>query len=100
MAIPGSAVSTETSFFGDVVKYFDKAAAHLDYPEGLLEQIKVCNSVYHFVFPIQTGRGIEVIQAWRVEHSQHKLPTKGGIRYSEAVSEDEVKSLMAELEAK
>ena len=88
-------MATETSFFGDVTRNFDKAAAHLDYPEGLLEQIKVCNSVYHFVFPIQTGRGIEVIQAWRVEHSQHKLPTKGGIRYSEDVNEDEVMALAA-----
>ena len=88
-------LKNETSFFGDVVRYFDKAAAHLDYPSGLLEQIKQCNSVYHFVFPVQTEDGYEVVSAWRVEHSQHKLPTKGGIRYSEDVNEDEVKALAA-----
>lgn len=83
------------SFFETVSANFDKAAAYTGYPQGLLEQIKVCNSVYSFQFPIQTDEGYEVISAWRVEHSHHKLPTKGGIRYSEEVNEDEVKALAA-----
>ncbi len=87
--------SAETSFFGDVSRNFDKAASYLNHPKGLLEQIKACNSVYHFKFPVQTQNGYEVISAWRVEHSQHKLPTKGGIRYSEDVNEDEVMALAA-----
>ncbi len=87
--------SHESSFFEDVVRNFDKAAAFLNYPQGLLDQIKVCNSVYHFSFPVHTESGYEVVSAWRVEHSQHKLPTKGGIRYSTSVNEDEVKALAA-----
>ncbi|MGA9116650.1 MAG: Glu/Leu/Phe/Val dehydrogenase [Bacteroidota bacterium] len=86
---------TETSFFGDVERNFDKAASHLKHPKGLLDQIRVCNSVYHFQFPVHTEEGYEVVDAWRVEHSQHKLPTKGGIRYSEDVTEDEVMALAA-----
>lgn len=88
--------STPTpSFFETVCKNFDRAAAYTEHPKGLLDQIKVCNSIYHFQFPIQVGDAYEVVSAWRVEHSQHKLPTKGGIRYSEHVSEDEVKALAA-----
>lgn len=84
-----------TSFFGDVTRNFDRAAQHLNYPKGLLDQIKECNSIYHFTFPVHTEDGYEVISAWRVEHSHHKLPTKGGIRYSEDVNEDEVMALAA-----
>lgn len=87
--------ANETHFFGDVCKNFDNAAQFTNHPEGLLSQIKACNSVYRFQFPIRKGNGFEVIDAWRVEHSHHMSPTKGGIRYSEMVNEDEVMALAA-----
>ncbi len=85
----------EYSFFGNVERYFDKAAAHTQYPKGLLNQIKACNSVYQMRFPIKIGDKVEVIEAYRVQHSQHKVPCKGGIRYSLAVNQDEVMALAA-----
>jgi glutamate dehydrogenase (NAD(P)+) len=85
----------EHSFFGDVVRYFDRAAKFLDYPKGLLDQIKYCNSVYQMKFPLRVGNEMQVVEAYRVEHSHHKQPTKGGIRYSENVSQDEVMALAA-----
>jgi glutamate dehydrogenase (NAD(P)+) len=45
-------------------------------------------------FPVQLDNGdIEVVEAYRVQHSQHKSPTKGGIRFSEEVTQDEVMAL-------
>ncbi len=89
-------MTAHTSFFENVVRYVDQAAAITKYPKGLLDQIKHCNSVYSFEFPIRDSQGnIEVIKAWRVEHSHHKMPTKGGIRYAPEVNEDEVKALAA-----
>ena len=85
----------EHSFFGDVTRYFDRAAKFLDLPQGLLDQIKGCNSIYRMKFPLKIGNDLQVIEAYRVEHSHHKLPTKGGIRYAESVNEDEVKALAA-----
>jgi glutamate dehydrogenase (NAD(P)+) len=82
-------------FFGDVCKNFDYAAQFTKHDSGLLDQIKSCNSVYRFRFPVRKGNTFEVIDAWRVEHSQHQSPTKGGIRYSEFVNEDEVMALAA-----
>ena len=86
----------ERRFFSDVSRYFDKAAALGSHPAGLLDQIKRCNSLYRFDFPVRQRDGtIEVLRAWRAEHSHHKLPVKGGIRYSPDVDEDEVMALAA-----
>lgn len=84
-----------SGFFDDVCSFFDYAAQFTDHPKGLLDQIKACNSVYRFRFPIRKGDSVEVIDGWRVEHSNHMSPTKGGIRYSEMVNEDEVMALAA-----
>ena len=83
--------------FEDTVNfYFDRAAGFSNYPKGLLDQIRACNGVYSFQFPVRHPDGhIEVLRGWRAEHSHHKLPTKGGIRYSAAVDESEVKALAA-----
>ncbi len=83
-------------FEDNVNAYFDKAARFCTHPPGLLDQIRSCNSVYSFAFPVRHAAGaIEVVHAWRAEHSHHKLPTKGGIRYSPQVDESEVKALAA-----
>ena len=84
------------NFFDEVNKTFDEAATFTDYPKGLLDQIRCCNSVYRIDFPLRRKDGtIEVIHAWRAEHSHHKLPVKGGIRYSPEVYEEEVMALAA-----
>ncbi|HQV32658.1 MAG TPA: Glu/Leu/Phe/Val dehydrogenase dimerization domain-containing protein, partial [Calditrichia bacterium] len=83
-------------FFEQVNRNFDDAAAYTKHPTGLLEQIKICNSVYHITFPLKRDDGtIQTVEAWRAEHSHHKLPVKGGIRYAASVNEDEVMALAA-----
>lgn len=87
---------SDYKFFKQVNEAFDIAAQYSEYEQGLLDQIKVCNNVYHITFPLERDDGsIEVIHGWRVEHSHHKLPTKGGIRFSTAVNEDETMALAA-----
>lgn len=82
------------SFFQSVEKSFDKAAKLTKWDKGLLEQIKACNSIYSMRFPVKMDDGrIEVIEAYRVQHSQHKSPCKGGIRFSDEVNQDEVMAL-------
>jgi glutamate dehydrogenase (NAD(P)+) len=82
------------SFFHSVEQSFDKAAKFTKWDKGLLEQIKACNSVYSMRFPVKMDDGrIEVIEAYRVQHSQHKSPCKGGIRFSDEVNQDEVMAL-------
>lgn len=83
------------SFFQGVERNFDKAAKFTRFEKGILEQIRVCNSVYQMRFPVRVGDNVEVIEAYRVQHSHHKLPCKGGIRYSMDVNQDEVMALAA-----
>jgi glutamate dehydrogenase (NAD(P)+) len=88
--------SEHIPFFAQVSQYFDKAAAYTGLPVGLLAQIKACNSVYRMQFPLKRDDGtIEVINGWRAQHSVHRLPSKGGIRYAPNVDEDEVTALAA-----
>jgi glutamate dehydrogenase (NAD(P)+) len=87
-------MSKQVSFVEQVNRYFDVAARLTKHPESLLRQIRECNFVGHFAFPVERDDGqIQVIHAWRAQHSNHKLPTKGGIRYSPGVCEDEVMAL-------
>lgn len=82
------------SFFQSVERSFDKASKFTQWESGLLEQIKACNSVYQMRFPVTRDDGsIEVMEAYRVQHSQHKTPCKGGIRFSDEVNQDEVMAL-------
>ena len=84
------------NFYEQVNKNFDKAAKYTRFDKGILSQIKMCNTVYHVSFPLRRDNGVvEVIEGWRVEHSHHKTPTKGGIRYSHKVDEDETMALAA-----
>jgi glutamate dehydrogenase (NAD(P)+) len=84
------------SFFGAVEQSFDKAAKFTKWDPGILEQIKACNAVYRMKFPVRMDDGrIEVIEAYRVQHSHHKTPCKGGIRFAAEVNQDEVMALAA-----
>ena len=84
------------SFFQNVEKSFDKAAVFTAWDSGILKQIKQCNSVLQLRFPIKRDSGeIVTLEAYRVQHSHHKTPCKGGIRFSNFVNQDEVMALAA-----
>jgi glutamate dehydrogenase (NAD(P)+) len=79
-----------------VSKQFDRAARYLKTPPALLNQIKACNNVYYFQFPVRFDDDhYEIFEGWRAEHSQHHKPVKGGTRYSELVNRDEIMALAA-----
>lgn len=73
---------------------FDAAAKHTGLSSGTLEVIKACNSLLRINFPLRRDDGsFEMVRGYRAQHSHHRLPCKGGIRYSDEVDLQEVEAL-------
>ena len=93
---PPPSKDEELGFFGQVNRMFGQAAEHTDHKLGVLYQIRACDNIIRFEFPIKRDDGtIQVIRGYRAEHSHHMEPTKGGIRYAPNVNVDEVMALSA-----
>ena len=55
--------------------------------------LKTCRSVIQLKFPVKIKGEIEILHGWRAVHSSHRLPVKGGIRYSTDVNQEEIEAL-------
>ncbi|MBT9394033.1 Glu/Leu/Phe/Val dehydrogenase [Hymenobacter sp. NST-14] len=80
-------------FYESVLQFYDHAASFSKLDPGIIAQIRACNSIYKVNFPVEVDGHVQVFEGIRVQHSHHKLPSKGGIRYSIYVDEDEVMAL-------
>ncbi|XP_018577513.2 glutamate dehydrogenase, mitochondrial isoform X2 [Anoplophora glabripennis] len=64
--------------------------------KGILTHMEQCDHVIEVAFPIKRDNGeYEIIKGYRAQHSTHRTPCKGGMRFSMDVSRDEVKALAA-----
>ncbi|AKJ95088.1 glutamate dehydrogenase [Thioalkalivibrio versutus] len=82
--------------FRDSVSHMvDRAMGYLDLPEGAREAVKTCDSVIQVSFPIRFRDRIEVFKGWRAVHSAHRLPAKGGLRFSPTMDQDHAEALAA-----
>ena len=79
----------EPGFLEMVQHYFDMASKHIDIPKYYLDIIKNCKVAIRFNFPLVRDDGkIEVITAYRAQHSLHCMPTKGGTRYADHIGKN------------
>lgn len=88
-----SSNSSPKEFYDTVLENLDRSSQYIDCDPGVFQQIRDCNTVLRMQFPVKVGKTYKVVKAYRVEHSQHKLPAKGGIRFSRYVDQSEVMAL-------
>jgi len=87
--------SQPVSFLDSVNLYFDRAAAALELPKGLAQQIRTCNAICEMKFGVELQGSYEIFTGWRATHSEHILPAKGGIRFAPFADQQEVEALAA-----
>lgn len=74
--------------------HFHAAAARLHLDDGMREILASCKRELTVSFPVQMDNGsLQVFTGYRVHHNEARGPVKGGLRYSAAVSMDEVRAL-------
>jgi glutamate dehydrogenase (NAD(P)+) len=73
---------------------FDHAAEQLDLDPGLRRVLRVPKRELTVNFPVTMDDGhVEVFTGYRVQHNVSRGPAKGGIRYHQDVTLDEVRAL-------
>ena len=86
----------EPRFLEMVLEYIDLAAPHTSIPTDWIEVYKNCDSTLKLNLPLVRDNGdVEFIAAYRAQHKRHRLPTKGGTRYSPDLDLQEVEALAA-----
>lgn len=86
----------EPKFLASVEIFYDRACQVSGISPKVLAQIKCTDAVLSVNFPIEVDDKKHVIvKAYRAQHSRHRLPVKGGIRFSNHVDLQEVEALAA-----
>ncbi|HOB16350.1 MAG TPA: Glu/Leu/Phe/Val dehydrogenase [Defluviitoga sp.] len=84
----------KVSMFDNAVKQFDRAASIMELDANLREVLIKPKRELIVNFPVRMDDGsIKVFTGYRVQHNMTLGPAKGGIRYHQNVTLDEVKAL-------
>ncbi|HPQ07676.1 MAG TPA: Glu/Leu/Phe/Val dehydrogenase [Bacteroidia bacterium] len=84
------------SMYEAVLARLNAAAQLINLPEVITEVLRHPQKEVKVSLPITMDNGeVKVFEGYRVVHSTHIGPSKGGIRYAMDVNEDEVKALAA-----
>jgi len=84
------------SMYAAVLARFNEAAEIYNLPTDIADGLRVPQKQVKVSMPVMMDNGkIQVFEGYRIIHSTHLGPSKGGIRYAMDVNDDEVKALAA-----
>lgn len=73
---------------------FDRAAAYVELPQSIALRLRNTQRELTVNLPVEMDDGhVELFTGFRVHHNDSRGPTKGGIRYHQGVTLDEVRAL-------
>ncbi|MFW9793185.1 MAG: Glu/Leu/Phe/Val dehydrogenase, partial [Candidatus Thorarchaeota archaeon] len=86
----------ETNPWENVLSQLRKVSEAIGLDHNTLKILEKPDRILITSFPVKMDDGrVEVFEGYRVQHSRHRGPCKGGIRFSPDVHLDEVKALAA-----
>lgn len=86
----------ESSFVHMIRQYAWDAAQVVGMTPAQFELLQRCSAVTRVSFPLRRDDGsVEMIQAFRAQHSATRKPSKGGLRFSETVDLQEIEAMAA-----
>ncbi len=86
--------STLDPTYQTALSQYDRAVSYLNIPEGLAEFMKWPKRELTVNFPVRLDSGeVKVFTGFRIHHNTVLGPSKGGIRYTSHVNQDEVRAL-------
>jgi glutamate dehydrogenase (NAD(P)+) len=90
----GTRTSHEQSLFEVAVEQFNIAADVIGLDDDMRRVLSVCQREFTVNFPVEMDDGsVQVFTGHRVHHNAGPGPTKGGIRFHQSVTIEEVKAL-------
>jgi len=79
-----------------IIEYTNSAAKHTNIPKSWVNYIQQPRTSVTVNFPVETRNNeIELITGTRIIHSNHNLPSKGGLRFSIRTSPENLEALAA-----
>lgn len=88
-------IQESMSFREGVDRMVDRAALIMGLSPDTVRAVKACNAVLQIKFPVMLKERLEVISGWWAIHSAHRMPAKGGLRFSPHVCQEEIEALAA-----
>jgi len=91
---PAKVYNTVDPTYQTALSQFDRAISYLDLPPGLPDFLRWPKRELTVNFPVRLDNGeVKVFTGYRIHHNTVLGPSKGGIRYSAHVNQDEVRAL-------